>query len=311
MIQAPSRSTAILLAIFITVLWSSSWILIKMGLRSELPPITFAGLRYTLAFLCVAPFVLAKSVYRREIHNLRPRDWMQLVLLGVLLYTITQTAQYASLLHLTAAMLSLILNLGSLFVAISGVFILHETPSPRQWVGVLLTVLGAGLFFLPVSISASQWIGLLFALICLAGNVFASLFGRHVNRSGSYSPIVVTVISMGVGSILMLLIGLITQGTGDLSTRDWLIIAWLAVVNTAFAFTIWNTTLQTLTAMESSIINNLMMPQIALLAWIFLGERLVVKEILGILLVAGGVLLVQLSSARHPAVTPVPSESSV
>ena len=36
--------------------------------------------------------------------------------------------------------------------------------------------------------------------------------------------------------------------------------------------TIWNYTLRTLTAMESSIINGTMLIQIAVLAWIFLGE---------------------------------------
>jgi drug/metabolite transporter (DMT)-like permease len=63
--------------------------------------------------------------------------------------------------------------------------------------------------------------------------------------------------------------------------QSWLLIAWLAVVNTAFAFTLWNHTLRTLSAVESSIINNLMLPQIAILAFVFLGETLNGKEILG------------------------------
>jgi len=51
-----------------------------------------------------------------------------------------------------------------------------------------------------------------------------------------------------------------------------LIIALLAIVNAAFAFTLWNKSLQMLTAVESSIINGTMLPQIAILAWIFLNE---------------------------------------
>jgi len=34
-------------ALFVTFLWSSSWVLIKFGLE-EIPPLTFAGLRYGL-----------------------------------------------------------------------------------------------------------------------------------------------------------------------------------------------------------------------------------------------------------------------
>lgn len=72
-----------------------------------------------------------------------------------------------------------------------------------------------------------------------------------------------------------------------------MIILWLAVVNPAFAFTLWNRTLRTLSAMESSIINNTMLFQIALLAWVFLGERLTGRQALGMVLAALGTLAVQ------------------
>ena len=81
---------------------------------------------------------------------------------------------------------------------------------------------------------------------------------------------------------------------GELGEQGWLLILWLAVVNTAFAFTLWNHTLRTLSAVESSIINSLMMPQIALLAFVFLGEALTLRELAGLILVALGVIVVQL-----------------
>jgi len=74
----------------------------------------------------------------------------------------------------------------------------------------------------------------------------------------------------------------------------WAIIAWLAVINTAFAFTLWNHTLRTLSATESSVINNTMLVQIAFLAWVFLGELLDFQKMIGMLLAALGTLLVQI-----------------
>jgi drug/metabolite transporter (DMT)-like permease len=79
-----------------------------------------------------------------------------------------------------------------------------------------------------------------------------------------------------------------------LDSQSWLLIAWLAVVNTAFAFTLWNLTLQILTAVESSVINSLIMPQIAILAFVFLGEALNLQEVAGLILVGIGALVVQL-----------------
>ena len=46
--------------------------------------------------------------------------------------------------------------------------------------------------------------------------------------------------------------------------------------------------------MESSILNNTMLIQIAILAWLVLGESLGWREAIGIALAAAGALLVQL-----------------
>lgn len=58
---APGRLSALLTAVFVTFLWSSSWVLIKVGLAARLPPVSFAGLRYSLAVLCLAPFALGTA----------------------------------------------------------------------------------------------------------------------------------------------------------------------------------------------------------------------------------------------------------
>jgi drug/metabolite transporter (DMT)-like permease len=131
-------------------------------------------------------------------------------------------------------------------------------------------------------------------LIGVLANSGSSLLGRRVNYQSGLSPILITSISMGVGGLLLLVIGAMTQGFGHLDLVQWLIIGWLAIVNTAVAFTLWNNTLRTLTAVESSIINNTMLPQIAILAWLFLAEPLNPKQIVGIVLVGVGTLIVQL-----------------
>src|SRR5512143_1047416 len=101
---------AILLALFVTFLWSTSWVLVKIGLKSNLPAITFAGLRYTLAFLCLIPFVAFNPSHRGVLQNISKRTWLELTLLGILFYALTQGAQFVSLSFLPAATLTLILN---------------------------------------------------------------------------------------------------------------------------------------------------------------------------------------------------------
>ncbi|MCC6804988.1 MAG: DMT family transporter, partial [Anaerolineae bacterium] len=94
--------------------------------------------------------------------------------------------------------------------------------------------------------------------------------------------------------------GIAAQGMPTLSADNWLIIVVLALVNTAFAFTLWNHTLRTLTATESSVINNMMLIQIPILAWIFLGETISAQQAVGMALAGAGILIVQV---RHTAVS--------
>jgi drug/metabolite transporter (DMT)-like permease len=226
--------------------------------------------------------------------SLTRNDWGHLALLGVVYYTFTQGSQFLGLAYLPAAMVSLLLNLTPLLVGLFGIIFLREHPSPGQWFGILLTVLGVAFYFLPMDINRLQIFGLLVAFGGVLTNAASALLGRQVNRLGTASSLVITFISMGIGAVLLLVLGILTQGLGMLDVQSWLLIAWLAIVNTAFAFTLWNHTLRTLSAVESSIINSLMMPQIAILAFVFLGEALSGKEIIGLVLVGLGVLVVQL-----------------
>ncbi len=224
---------------------------------------------------------------------------MRLSALGLVFYTLTQGAQFVGLAYLPAAMFSLLLNLTPVIVGVAAIFFLRERPTPSQWFGIGLATVGVGLYFLPISLPQAQVIGVVIALVGVLANAGASLLGRDINRSGTLSPLVVTFVSMGIGSLLLLVIGGITQGFGSMTWRDWAIVAWLAVVNTAFAFTLWNHTLRTLSAVESSVINSLMMPQIAILAFVFLEETLSAKEIWGLILVGIGVLIVQVETQNQ------------
>lgn len=301
-----SRTRAVLQALFVTFLWSTSWVLIKFGL-DEIPALTFAGLRYALAFLLLLPLLLRREV-RRSVARLSRREWLLLLSLGVVMYTLTQGAQFLALDRLPAQTTSLVLSFSPVVVAFLGMALLAERPAPVQGVGVLLFLVGAVTFLYPAALPRSQLIGIIIAVVGLFANAGAAVLGRYVNRATTQSATlpaklpatVVTITSMGVGSALLLGAGVATQGWPDLSLHGWAIVGWLAAVNTAFAFTLWNVTLRRLSAMESSIINNTMLIQIAILAWVFLGEALGLRQVLGLLLAAAGTLVVQLAGRFAP-----------
>lgn len=277
---------------FVTFLWSTSFVIIKIGLI-EIPPLTFAGLRYVLAFICLLPFVFRKDRVT-EIKKLDVKSWIKLILLGFMFYSFTQGAQFVGLSLLPAVTVSLLLNFTPIIVAVMGIFLLAEKPTALQWSGAFLFIIGILTYFYPVDLSGGETLGILAMIIGVLANAGSAILGREVNRSRKVDPLTVTVISMGVGAIFLLIAGLIVQGLPSICLTNILFLVWLAVVNTALAFTLWNLSLRTLTAMESSIINGTMLIQIAILAWIFLGEAISMKEAAGMLIAAIGALLVQL-----------------
>lgn len=283
---------AVLQALLVTFLWSTSFIIIKWGL-AEIPPITFAGYRYFLAFIIFAPFVL-KQKYRTELFNLNRTQIKKLILLGIVFYFFTQGTLFLGLSLLPAVTVSLMLNFTPLVVAVLGIFFLKEFPSILQWTGAVLFICGILVYFFPVSLSGREWLGIVVMLVGIMANSASAILGRDINRNKDVSPLIVTFVSMGVGAIILLLVGLSVEGLSTISLENFLFLLWLAAINTAFAFTLWNLTLRTLTAMESSIINGTMLIQIAILAWFFIDEKITLHEGMGMIIAAIGAVLVQL-----------------
>ena len=230
---------------------------------------------------------------------------MLLTLLGLLYYTITQGSQFVALSLLPATNFSVLLNGTALVVAVLGIY-----PAPRNTnsaavdVGMLVFLAGVALFFF----SLSTFPPVRDAGYLVAGRAHTGYFpvqhpGARSNRDHTLRPLTVTTISMGIGSALLLGIGLAVEPAPRLDLSSGLMVLWLAVVNTAVAFTLWNKTLRTLTATESSVINNTMLIQIALLAWLFLGERLTLPQIAGLLIAFFGALVVQLRPRSAPLIT--------
>ena len=282
-----------------TFLWATSWVLIRIGLTDlDLQPIAFAGLRYALAAILLAPFGL-RALRRARRAGHAPIDrhlLLRLVLLGLFLYAVAQGAQFAALAVLPAATVGLVLNSIPIWVAATAWLRGEEQATRGQLLGIGLLVVGAALYFGPVQIGTAGWLGLGAAAVCAGASTIGQHASRDLNRDESArlgGPVGLTATSMAVGAVILLTAGLLLEGWPPLDIRGWAIVAWLAAVNTAFAFTLFNHTLRVLTAVESSVILNLMLVMIAVMAWLILGESLEGRQVAGLLLASTGVLLVQ------------------
>ena len=293
------HALAVLQALLVTFLWSTSWILVKVGLDDlDLAPISFAGLRYALAAVILLPFGFRAMRAASADTPLDVRLLGRVAVYGLLFVAVAQGAQFAALAVLPATAVSLVLASIPAVVALMALAGRHERATIGQAAGIGLLMLGAVQYFGPFEVEPDAALGFVAAGICVLAAATSSHLGRGLARdviARLGGPIGLTASSMAVGAVALLAVGVAIEGVPRPDLQGWLIIGWLAVVNTAFAFTLWNHTLRTLTAVESSVVNNTMTIQIAMLAVVFLSERLEPIQLIGLLLAAAGAAVVQVA----------------
>jgi len=294
-IQHDSRRTrviAIVQALFVTVLWSSSFIIVKYGLE-EIPPLTFAALRYSFGSVILLALIFGQSGMRVELRKRSLRWWMSLLFYGFIYITVTQGTQFLGLLYLPAITFSLVLNLTPILVLVLAIPWIKEKPSSRESILVVMGIIGVFLYFYPLDFVGVSIIGLVIAIISLLANTVSSIVGRAINRKRDTAPLVITGIMMSFGSIFLLLGSVMIEPIQPLSLTSWFYIFWLAGVNTALAFTLWSRSQRILRAIDMTLINSTMMPQIVILSIIFLGEFPDPIDWIGLIILAFSVTTVQ------------------
>ena len=285
------RLLGVLEALLVTFLWSSSYVLVKIGLdQIQIPPLTLVALRYAVASAVLIPL----AIRRRSFTMLGDsRTLRRIGFLGLTGYAVAQGLQCLGLFYLPAVSVTFILNFTPVFVLAMGVFALGEQPTKAQLGGMGLVLVGAYLFFND-PLSGSSPVGILITLFSGLGWAAYMVYSRYTFVREEFDLLGLTAFSMGAGTLILVAAALVFEGVSSVPPSGWGIIAWLGVVNTALAFFLWNHALQRLEAFETSILQNTMLIQIAVLSWVFLGERLTGMKLVAMAMVFLGVLTVQL-----------------
>jgi len=284
------RVIPILKALLVTFLWSSSYVLIKMGLI-EILPLTFAALRYTTAFLILVLVMILKG-RARPLHRPSSIEWLTLICVGAFGYAGAQGLQFVGLHYIPVILASFLLNFSPVFVVLLGAGFLHEIPTIAQTIGIVVALAGAYVFF-GNPLQSFEAFGVFITL--LSGLCWAvyMIIARSLQKTGRIPTLEMTTVTMGAGAVILLVSGFALEGPPSVPSSGWVIIGWLSIVNTVAAFYLWNQVLESVKAYELSMLQNTMLVQTSLMALIFLGEQVTVDMILGMILVLSGVTLVQ------------------
>jgi drug/metabolite transporter (DMT)-like permease len=286
--EKPSRFVAIAEGVLATLVWASSFVFVKIGL-DYMGPLTIAGLRYFLASLLLLPFAVRRGNTNRPWAS---SLWLRLFLIGFSAYVIGNGAMFWGLKYLPATTGSFMMSFSPLLILFAGTVWLKEIPTRRQIIGVMVALAGSVLFF-SSGLRVGEPLGLGIVAVGLLGFLFFGILGREVAREQKVDTLSLTAIPLAFGGSLLLLVALPLEGLPAFSVTGWGIVFLLAVINTAFAYILYNHSLQVLTALEMNVMLNLSPLGTAVLAWLLLDERLSIIQIIGMITAIIGVVLVQ------------------
>ena len=99
---------------------------------------------------------------------------------------------------------------------------------------------------------------------------------------------------MLTGALFMVSIGFMQAGIPAISLKLLTRLLWLGIINGALAFYLWTSIQKTLRAYESSVLNNLVLVQVAALDVIVLNQRLSILQIFALILLLASVCYISL-----------------
>lgn len=219
-------------------IWGSTWLFIKLGL-ADLPPFTFAGIRFVIA----CAILIALIRIRRLPIPRRRADWILLTVTGILSFGFNYGLVFWGEQYVSSGLAAL---LQATIPAFGLVFAHFHLPGERlSWSrmgGVILGVCGVGVVFSnQLAIAGSKAVagcaGLIFGSMCAAyANVLVKAYGKNLN------PAILSAGQMFVGLLALFAVGIPLEGNPlslHWSPMAFVALLYLAIVGSVIAFLLY------------------------------------------------------------------------
>ncbi|GAB7079770.1 DMT family transporter [Megalodesulfovibrio paquesii] len=286
---APSSHLAAILALSLAmVLWGSSFIAMKVAVGT-FHPLLVIFCRMLLATLLFALF--ARRFMRAEY---RAGDWKPMLLMGLCEPGLYFVFEAYALKHTSAAQAGMVTAMLPVMVAGAAAAWLGERPSPRIWAGFILAVCGVVWLSLASTVQEAAPNPMLgnflefLAMVCATG--YMLLLKK---LSARYSPWLLTAIQAAVGTLFYLPTLPFVDWPQHLELLPTLSVLYLGSIVTIGAYGCYNFGMSRLPASQASAFVNAIPAVSLLLAWLLLGERLSLQQLVACGVVFGGVILSQ------------------
>lgn len=301
MVAKKDYYTGIALAVLATLIWSGNFVIAR-GVNQQIPPVSLAFYRWSLATVLIAPLAIKKFKEEKQIVL---TNWKYIFWVALTGITLFNTFVYVAGHYTSAINMALIGTTSSpIFATIMAVVFLKERMNTFRIIGILLCVAGIVLL-----LSKGSWENLasfrfsVGDLWVLAGAFAFAVYNILVRKKpGGISAINFLFVIFLLGTILLFpayLTELNITGPVQWNGNLYGSIIYLGLGTSVISFLCWNAALQKLGTGTTVLFGNLIPIFSTLEAVWLLGEQINSIHLISGLLVIGGLIIANTMQNRN------------
>lgn len=282
------------------VCFSAKAVIVKLSYLHQVDAITVLTLRmlFSLPF-----YIIILWLNRKKLEESRPsltqKDWINVVIMGVVGYYLASIFDFVGLEYVTAGLERLILFIYPTIVVILSAVFYKKRIGRTEYTALGLTYFGVFIVFFDDAVVAQN--NVVLGTLCIFASAVTYAFylvgtGQLTPKLGSVNY---TALSMMVSSVVVFLHYFIVADVKELfANKDVMILAlYMAVFSTVIPSFLIAEGIRLIGSGRASIVASVGPVSTILLAYIFLGEPFGIIQFAGTLLVLAGVILVSVKKS--------------
>ena len=287
----------IIVWLILCLIWGTTWFFIKFGLE-DLPPITFAAARFSLAVLILGIVIFFQKIPLPK----TKRDWKLLALTGFLQFSINYSLVFWSEQYISSGLAAVLQAMISVFgLVLARIHLPNEKLTPIKIISVMLGISGIAVIFIEqLQIkSFTAFAGCVAIVVGAYAAAHASILTKAFG--GNLHPASLVFGQMICGILPIYIYAFSVEGNPLQLNWTWravISVFYLTIFGTIAAFWLYYWLLSKIESNKAMMIS-LVTPLIAVVfGGLFLGERLLPQTFFGGALILAGIGLIVFRKKR-------------
>jgi len=297
--QISPRLSGILVVIAATICWATSGIFINLIIRES--GLSAVGLAFWRDLTTAILLFIGILVIKPQLLIVKKKDLPWLIGMGAISIGVFHIFWNKAVLMLGASLATVVQCNAPIFVTIMAWFLFGEKITTRKIIAVILAA--AGTILVSGISSVGEWkiepVGLLIALGSAITYGSLSLFGKKL--SGQYNAWTIMFYIFAFGTLTLFTVQLGNPDPWPDSQNFLPLFIGFVIISTIVGFGLYTSALKFLPASVASITATSEIFFAAILAYIFLHERMDLWQILGSVMIITGVILVSMANENNTA----------